>query len=557
MLPLRIDFSLTIHPAYYLLKVASMHGYADLKDMINAHGFRFPSKLDGNLESYNQIIKATTGIESDLKELQGFEYDKSRYLTSLIYKGVNICPTCLDEGHVDFDTRYLTTTYCDVHQCKTVQTCNHCSEELQWDNELLKGLCSHCGNKLQTQYSETPAYITFMENLDKEMIPLLLDDLSLAVGFVLRPFDIVPERVNRNSLKKWEHILEVALSLLTNARKIENWLANIRANTRFTDYRSIYAGPRFMIRNAKMEWPIFKQVLAETNINECISVAEELSSISPKDFGIKPSWKTKGLNETEQDELAQSKTPVDTLADVLSCNVNEANLIIKNGFLKTLRSAKTGVTAQVDIRELNAIVLKVDFQENETFANNLLSNDFLKLFYCDLADVFEMLRNTPKIFTQSKSTDGFFKRLKVNDTRQFLKTILSIYEGRLDEKVTEAEAVTLFGFTQKDLKALWQQELAYSLPWQQGATYFRIRDLENIENKVFNLKRYCLVRNIDFGNLKAEMSKSNIDPIVGDSFYQCKTQAITYIKEGKSIQPIRTFKTKRLNNWPFQQIQPA
>ena len=63
MLPLRIDFSPTIHPAYYLLKVASLHGYTDLKDMINAHGFRFPSKLDGNLESYNQIIKVTTGIE--------------------------------------------------------------------------------------------------------------------------------------------------------------------------------------------------------------------------------------------------------------------------------------------------------------------------------------------------------------------------------------------------------------------------------------------------------------------------------------------------------------
>ena len=306
-----------------------------------------------------------------------------------------------------------------------------------------------------------------------------------------------------------------------------------------------------------MEWPILEQVLAETNINESLSVVEELSSISPKDFGIKPSWKTKGLNETEQDELAQSKTSVDTLADVLSCNVNEANSIITNGFLNTLRSAKTGVTAQVDIRELNAITLKVDFQENESFAHNLLSNDFLKLFYCDLADVFEMVFKKPQIFTQSKSTDGFFKRLKVNDTRLFLKTILSKYKGRLDEKITEAEAVTLFGFTQKDLKALWQQELAYSLPWQQGATYFRIRDLENIENKVFNLKRYCLVRNIDFDKLKAEISKNNIDPIVGDSFYQCKTQVVTYIKEEKIIQPIRTFKTKRLNNWPFQQIQSA
>lgn len=555
MLPLRIDFSLTIHPAYYLLKVASLHGYADLKDMINAHGFRFPNKLDGNLESYNQIIKETTGIETNTKELEGFEYDKSRYLTSLIYTSVNICPTCLDEGHVNFDSRYLTTTYCSVHQCKTVQTCNYCGEELQWDNALLKGFCSHCGNKFLSQCSEISAYITFMENLDKEIISLFLDDLSLAVGFVLRPFDIVPERVNRNALKTWDHIFESAFSLLTNVRNIQNWLANIRANSRFTDYRSIFAGPRFLIRNTKMEWPILEQVLAETNINECFSVAEELSSISPKDFGIKPSWKTKGLSDTEQDELAQSKCSVDTLADILSCNVNEANSIITNGFVKTLRAAKAGVTAQIDIRELSTIVLKVDFQGNGTFDNNLLSNDFLKLFYCDLADVFEMVCKTPQIFTQSKSTDGFFKRLKVNDTRQFLNTILSKYKGRLDEKITEVEAVALFGFTQKDLKALWQQELAYSLPWQQGATYFRIRDLENIENKVFNLKRYCLVRNIDFDKLKAEMSKNNIDPIVGDSFYQCKTQVVTYIKEGEIIQPIRTFKTKRLNNWPFQQIQ--
>lgn len=557
MLPLRLDFSPTIHPAYYLLKVASLHGYADLKDMVNAHGFRFPNKLDGNLESYNQIIKETTGIETNTKELEGFEYDKSRYLTSLIYTGVNICPTCLDDGHVNFDSRYLTTTYCSVHQCKTVQTCNHCGEELEWDNALLKGLCSHCGNKLQTQYSETSAYITFMENLDKAMLPLFLDDLSLAVGFVLRPFDIVPERVNRNALKTWDHIFESAFSLLTNVRNIQNWLANIRANGRFTDYRSIYAGPRFLNRNTKMEWPILEQVLAETNINECISVAEELSAISPKNFGIKPSWKTKGLSDTEQDELAQCKCSVDTLADILSCNVNEANSIITNGFVKTLRAAKAGVTAQIDIRELSTIVLKVDFHGNGIFAHNLLSNDFLKLFYCDLADVFEMVCKTPQIFTQSKSTDGFFKRLKVNDTRQFLNTILSKYKGRFDEKITEVEVVALFGFTQKDLKALWQQELAYSLPWQQGATYFRIRDLENIENKVFNLKRYCLVRNIDFDKLKAEMSKNNIDPIVGDSFYQCKTQVVTYIKEGKIIQPIRTFKTKRLNNWPFQQIHSA
>tara|TARA_Y100000782_G_C10139275_1_gene246457 strand:+ start:28 stop:948 length:921 start_codon:yes stop_codon:yes gene_type:complete len=306
-----------------------------------------------------------------------------------------------------------------------------------------------------------------------------------------------------------------------------------------------------------MEWPILEQVLAETNINESISVVDELSSISPKDFGIKPSWKTKGLSHTEQDELAQSKCSVDTLADILSCNVNEANSIVTARLLKTLGAAKAGVTAQIDIRELNTIVLTIGFQEIETFDHNLLSNDFLKLFYCDLADVFEMVCKTPQIFTQSKSTDGFFKRLKVNDTRQFLKAILSKYKGRLDEKVTEAEAVALFGFTQKDLKALWQQELAYSLPWQQGATYFRIRDLENIENKVFNLKRYCLVRNIDFDKLKAKLSKNNIHPIAGDSFYQCKTQVITYIKEGKFIQPIRTFKTKKFNNWPFQKILSA
>lgn len=557
MLPLRIDFERSIHPAFYLLKVANLHGYSELKDMVNAYGFRFPSKLDGNLESYNQIIKATTGIESDIKDLLGFEYDKSRYLTSLIYTGVNICPTCLDEGHVNFDSRYLTTSYCSVHQCKTMQTCNYCSEELQWDNALLKGLCSQCGNKLPTQHSEPPAYITFMESLDKEMVPLFLDDLSLAVGFVLRPFDIVPERVNRNSLANWEIIFESAFLLLTNVRYIENWIGSIRANSRFTDYRSIFAGPRFLIRNAKMDWPTLEKVLVETNINDSISVAEELSSISPKDFGIKPSWKTKGLSDTEQDELAQGKCSVDTLADILSCNVNEANSIITKGFVKTLRAAKAGVTAQIDIRELSTIVLTIDFQDNETFAHNLLSNDFLKLFNCDLADVFEMVCKTPYIFTQSKSTDGFFKRLKLNDVRHYLKTILSIYKGRLDEKVTEVEAVALFGFTQKDLKALWQQELANSLPWQQGATYFRIRDLENIENKVFNLKRYCLVRDIDFDKLKAELSKNNIDPIVGDSFYQCKTQVITYIKEGEFIQPIRTFKTKRLNNWPFQQIQSA
>ncbi|MEC8325941.1 MAG: hypothetical protein VX100_07580 [Pseudomonadota bacterium] len=396
-----------------------------------------------------------------------------------------------------------------------------------------------------------------MESLDKEMVPLFLDDLSLAVGFVLRPFDIVPERVNRNRLNEWVHIFESAFSLLTNVRNIENWFGNIQANSKFADYRSIYAGPRLLIRHAKMDWPTLENVLADANIDKCFPVTEKLSAVCPKDFGIKPRWKTKGLSDVDQDELAQSKCSVDTLADILSCNVNEANSIAMRGLVKTLTSAKTGVTVQIDIREVNTIVLKVDSQERDNYEHILISNDFLKLFYCDLADVFEMVCKTPQIFSQIKSKGGFFKRLKVNNTRQFLKTILSIYKGRLDEKVTEAEAVALFGFTEKDLKALWQQELAYSLPWQQGAIYFRIRDLENIENKVFNVKRYCLIRNIDFDKLKSEMSENNIHPIAGDCFYQCKTQVITYINEGKFIQPISTFKAKRLNNWPFQQIQSA
>ncbi|MEC8325940.1 MAG: hypothetical protein VX100_07575 [Pseudomonadota bacterium] len=158
MLPLRIDFNPNMHPAYYLLKVANLHGYADLKDMIGAFGYRFPAKLDGNLDRYNEIIKATTGIATNIKELEGFEYDKSRYLTSIIHTGVNICPTCLEEENVNFGSRYLTTTYCTSHQCKTLQSCNNCSEELQWDNALLKGLCSHCGNKLLMQHAEPPAY---------------------------------------------------------------------------------------------------------------------------------------------------------------------------------------------------------------------------------------------------------------------------------------------------------------------------------------------------------------------------------------------------------------
>ena len=268
MLPMRVEYDDEMHPAYYLQKLARLHGYLSLKNMVKAFGLKMPKNYNGNIERYNEIIEETTGINLSLTERYGFEYDMTRHITSLIHTGPNVCPCCLDERKVSFDTRYVTSTYCFEHKCKTEQFCNHCGAAFEWDNTLLSGCCGHCGQQIQTRYSEPPSYLTFMVDLDESKLAEFLDDVALAIGFTLRPFDIVPERVNRDAITNWEETLELAFLLLTERKSIENWLANIKQvkGAEFTSSNLLYAGPRYLIRKTKLNWPSFAIFIAHCKI---------------------------------------------------------------------------------------------------------------------------------------------------------------------------------------------------------------------------------------------------------------------------------------------------
>lgn len=550
MLPIRLEFNSDMHPAYYLTQVANLHAYPSLSDMVNAFNLKMPNNYNGNIERFNDIIQQITGIKVQLTERYGFDYDVNRHITSLVHTGVNICPCCLEERKVDFDNRYVTSSYCREHKCKTEQVCQQCGSELKWDKTLLKGCCGHCGLKIETRHSVCPSYQTFLDGLSPTHKSLFLDDLTLAIGFVLRPFDIVPERVKRNVVSDWGATLELAFALLTDLKVIENWFANIvhMKGNEFSDTRVLFAGPRYLQRNLKLSWPLAKFV-DNVQSSTTFELLNELKSIHPSDFGLRPFWKTKGLTHEEQDRQARNKCSIDVVSDILGCSSAQVATLIENGNLKPLRTVKTGVTTLVDIQEISTVLSSLKVVDCFDDEEPLLSSNFLTMFYCNRRDVIELVKMQPSLFKVAKSTGALISRLRLTNRKKYLKCIVSLFKNRLSEKVSEEDAITMFGFTRKDLRALWQQELAFVLPWQQYTAYFRLADLVNIDKKVFNLKRYCLVKGINFEEVSAILSCNDINPIAGDSLYQCKAQVLTFLKKGKLIEAVNQFKPKLINDW--------
>ena len=60
-------------------------------------------------------------------------------------------------------------------------------------------------------------------------------------------------------------------------------------------------------------------------------------------------------------------------------------------------------------------------------------------------------------------------------------------------------------------------------------------DFQKIEKRLFNLARYCTLHDLNFSQIFHSLSKVNINPIIGKSYFNSKVQVIRFIKHQKVI----------------------
>jgi hypothetical protein len=126
-----------------------------------------------------------------------------RIIQDIYYGYPRICPQCIGErGVLDWRWNLAITSTCPKHSAPLISACPKCNKALKWSSNLLIG-CYGCEQHWEdiasqpfTLASATEAHIwDTLENDPASMDRALLQDICRALVYVIRPFDMLQEKV--------------------------------------------------------------------------------------------------------------------------------------------------------------------------------------------------------------------------------------------------------------------------------------------------------------------------------------------------------------------------
>ena len=554
ILPLSFKANETVNPALYLCKLATIHGYMDVPTMLKAYKLRLPQGQQEHLIGYSSIIKALSGQDIDYKVPAEFDYVKSRYFKSIVSNNPKVCPACLESEKSPLEHNLVTSATCWEHSLKLLDSCPKCNHELSFDRQLLAGDCSHCGYRLPKLIQDVPSYQQMISDIHPNKTLDIIFDLTLAAGFMLRPYDCVPSQVRLEAVNDWELLFTNAFNILTDKNSLLKWGTEI-FNFKQYQIKSIgteaaLAGMIYLEHHTKLDWPVIniaRQYLSNHLVltNEIQSAVKQLNEMPESTFVSINKRHIKTLKVEDIENYYNYRITLDGLSMTLGIDLDAVEALYKNKTFKAISSGNSYSQNLVDMREvalkIKDIAKDVKGLTHVTPELMSLCIEKLLLVNMDKNQLWHIAFSRSNMVNISLGLEDVNSRLHVN-LPALVKFCLRTFSTDFDRKLIKPIVMEVYGLSETDLRDLAKHNLLHPMPWNQRHTYFRVKHLRDMESKVFCLGRYCKLRGLDIKESLINLENVGIRPILGKTIFECRYQVTRFLKFKEWVEPTHQYK---------------
>jgi hypothetical protein len=254
-----IDINHTVYLAIYPSKFndESSIGFALRVAFLN--GFQYLSRM----LSVTQINKLVRGIGLPLNDefkIKGMRNNIHADVRTPLFQqswqvNSKVCLTCIHEfGYIKAEVQQPFLASCSAHKCAFIDKCSRCNQQLKWDINLLKGLCTTdgCGARL----SGLP-----MNEQRQLLLPHLsaaqIADCLLASNLLSTPGKTIIEPTKFCTTVDYYEQLNDGYKLLTNIDKFTEWLQlYFEKQSVLLPASFLYSQLWLLIENLNTAWPI-------------------------------------------------------------------------------------------------------------------------------------------------------------------------------------------------------------------------------------------------------------------------------------------------------------
>ncbi|WP_416305881.1 hypothetical protein [Neptunicella sp. SCSIO 80796] len=553
ILPLSFKTDSSVNPALYLCKLAQLHGYQDVRIMLKAYRLRLPQGQQNHLIGYSSIVKALTGQDIDYAAPAEFQYDSTRYFKSLVSNHLKVCPDCLECGSSPIEHNLVTSATCRVHSLKLLAECPQCNHELTFDRQLLTGSCSYCGHCLPRVSQNEPEYQKMLYDLRSDKRLDAIHDLALAAGYILRPYDCIPAQIKNEEISDWIGLFSKAFKLLTDKETLLNWGSEVfkqkQTRVKGLGVQASLAGIVFLDEHTMLDWPELKNArdyFSNTlTFKDGIFSGEKLLSEMPEEtFVSKRGRHLKALNEEDIKSYFNYRITLEGLSMVSGIDLEVLEALYKNNTFKTIGAANNYSQNFVDLRDVSRIVTEVS-EEVETFTHVLpdsmnLLIEKLMLVNLSMSQFWHFAFSHSNLVRIGEGSEKIIDRAYI-DKPALMKFCFKTFTADTNGKLRKSVVMDIFGLSEFDLRELAKHDLLHPMPWNQRHTYYRIKHLINMENKLFCLGRYCELRGLDFQTTASQLESVGIHPVLGRSIFECRYQVLHFLKFNQWIEPKKRY----------------
>ncbi|MEH6464381.1 MAG: hypothetical protein V7771_10775 [Shewanella psychromarinicola] len=249
----------TIRLAIYPSKLndESSIGFALRVALLN--GFQYLSRM----LSVTQINKLVRGIGIPLNEefeIKGMRHNIHTDVRTPLFQqswqvNIKVCLTCINEfGYIKAEVQQPFLAICSDHKCAFIDKCTQCNQQLKWDINLLKGLCTTdgCGAKLSNLPTNEQCQLHLTH-----LTAMQVADCLLASTLLSTPGKTIIEPTKFCTTVDYYEQLKDGYKLLTNIKIFTEWLKfYFEKQSVCLPLSFLYSQLWLLIENLNSAWPI-------------------------------------------------------------------------------------------------------------------------------------------------------------------------------------------------------------------------------------------------------------------------------------------------------------
>ncbi|MDO6776237.1 hypothetical protein Q4591_12800 [Shewanella sp. 3_MG-2023] len=242
----------------FALRIAQVNGFQYLSRMLS-------------VTQINKLVRGKGLQLTDSLGIKGMYYDNQAVVRTPLFQqswqiNSKVCLTCIRElGYIKAEVQQPFIACCSVHHCTFIDKCSQCNQQLKWDINLLKGICT--ADSCCVKLSDSPIDEPYLSQLNQLTSPQIADCLLIST-LLSTPNKTIIEPSKFCSTLNYYQQLGSGYKLLTDKDKFTTWL------TSFFEQQSIYLPSNFLyaqlwllVENLNSAWPIDNVVEHLTSIN--------------------------------------------------------------------------------------------------------------------------------------------------------------------------------------------------------------------------------------------------------------------------------------------------